>query len=68
MHFVISIPHPFAAVNAGHPYGANARTFGDWFTALSRANFRIDQVKELGVSPTEPIPTTLVLRARKEGS
>ncbi|MEM1331849.1 MAG: class I SAM-dependent methyltransferase [Actinomycetota bacterium] len=66
--FVISIPHPFAAVNAGHPYGVNARTFGDWFTALGRANFRVDQVKELGVSPTEPIPTTLVLRARKEGS
>lgn len=67
-HFVISMPHPFSAVNAGHAYGVNARTFGDWFTALGRANFRVDQVKELGVSPTEPIPTTLVLRARKEGS
>ncbi|MEL6892904.1 MAG: class I SAM-dependent methyltransferase [Actinomycetota bacterium] len=67
-HFVISLPHPFAAVNAGHPYGVGARTFGDWFTALGRANFRVDQVRELGVSPTEPIPTTLVLRARKEGS
>ncbi len=67
-HFVISVPHPFTAVNAGHPYGVNARTFADWFTALERANFRVDQVKELGVSPTEPIPTTLVLRARKEGS
>lgn len=68
MSFVIALPHPFAQVNAGHPYGANARTIGDWFTALGRSNFRVDQVKELGVSPTEPIPTTLVLRARKEGS
>ncbi|MEM9040611.1 MAG: class I SAM-dependent methyltransferase [Actinomycetota bacterium] len=66
--FVIAIDHPFAAVNAGHPYGAGARTISDWFTALGRANFRVDQLKELGVSPTEPMPTTLVLRARKEGS
>ncbi len=68
MPFVIAVPHPFAEVNAGHPYGSTARTIGDWFTALGRSNFRVDQVKELGVSPTEPIPTTLVLRARKEGS
>ena len=67
-HFVISMPHPFSAVNSGHAYGVNARTFSDWFTALGRANFRVDQVKELGVSPTEPIPTTLVLRAHKEGN
>lgn len=66
--FVIAIDHPFATVNSGHPYGAGSRTIGDWFTALSRANFRVDQLKELGVSPTEPIPTTLVMRARKEGS
>lgn len=66
--FVIAVPHPFTEVNAGHPYGSTARTIGDWFTALGRSNFRVDQVKELGVSPTEPIPTTLVLRARKEGS
>ncbi len=68
MPFVVSLPHPFAAVNAGHPYGANNRTIGDWFTAFGRANFRVDQLRELGVSPTEPIPTTLVIRARKEGS
>ncbi|WP_158412262.1 class I SAM-dependent methyltransferase [Ilumatobacter nonamiensis] len=68
MPFVISIPHPFNEVSPEHPYGSGARTIGDWFTALSRSNFRVDQVKELGVSPTHPIPTTLVLRARKEGS
>lgn len=68
MRFVVAVPHPFAQVNDGRPYGAGARTIGDWFTALARANFRVDQVKELGVSPTEPIPTTLVLRGLKEGS
>ena len=68
MPFVIAVPHPFTEVNSGHPYGSTSRTIGDWFTALGRSNFRVDQVRELGVSPTEPIPTTLVLRARKEGS
>lgn len=68
MPFVIALEHPFASVNATHPYGTGTRTIGDWFTALGRSNFRVDQVKELGVSPTQPIPTTLVLRARKEGS
>ena len=68
MPFVIAMPHPFAAVEPAKPYGAAARTIGGWFTALERSNFRVDQVKELGVGPTQPIPTTLVLRARKEGS
>ena len=68
MPFVISLPHPFAAVDATRPYGTGSRTVGDWFTALGRANFRVDQVKELGVSPTQPVPTILVLRARKQGS
>ena len=68
MSFVISTPHPFNDVTAEHPYGTRSRTIGDWFTALGRSNFRVDQVKELGVGPTQPIPTTLVLRARKEGS
>lgn len=68
MPFVISIPHPFAAVTDTKPYGSNSRAFGDWFTALGRSNFRVDQVKELGTTPTHSIPTTLVLRARKEGS
>ena len=68
MPFVISMPHPFGDVTDARPYGTGARTVGDWFTALGRSNFRVDQVKELGVSPTHPVPTTLVLRARKEGS
>jgi SAM-dependent methyltransferase len=65
---VLSVPHPFAAVDADHPYGTTARTVGEWFVALSRANFRPDQLVELGASPTSPAPVTLVLRARKEGS
>ena len=68
MPFVISVPHPFAEVTDARPYGTGTRTVGDWFTALGRSNFRVDQVKELGVTPTHPVPSTLVLRARKEGS
>ncbi|MEP4650048.1 MAG: class I SAM-dependent methyltransferase [Ilumatobacter sp.] len=66
--FVISMPHPFLAVEPTRPYGTAGRTIGQWFTALERSNFRVDHVKELGVGPTQPIPTTLVLRAQKEGS
>jgi hypothetical protein len=72
---VIALDHPFAptfdTLRAGEPvtaYGSASRTFGDWFVALSRANFRVDTIHELGVGPRSPVPTTLVLRARKEGS
>lgn len=72
--FVISVPHPFAGVHTSdqygskvHPYGTVGRTIGDWFLHLGRANFRVDQILELGVSEISPVPTTLVLRARKEG-
>jgi SAM-dependent methyltransferase len=65
--FVVSMPHPFAAVDTEQPYGSGTRTIGDWFTALGRANFRVDQLRELGVGPTSRVPTTLVLRAHKEG-
>ena len=67
MPFVISVPHPYAAVTEGQPYGATGRTVGGWFTSLGRANFRVDQLVELGVGPAQATPTTLVLRARKEG-
>lgn len=68
--FVVALRHPFADVAAADaaPYGARARTFGEWFTAFARANFRVDTVHELGVDARHPVPTTLVLRARKEGS
>ena len=66
--FVISMSHPYADVSPERPYGTGARTIGDWFTALTRANFRVDQVLELGATAQHPAPTTLVLRARKEGS
>ena len=72
--FVISVPHPFAGVHTSdqygskvHPYGTVGRTIGDWFIHLSRANFRVDQILELGVSDITPVPTTLIIRARKEG-
>lgn len=68
MPLVISMPHPFAVVDAQHPYGSGERTIGSWFTSLNRSNFRVDQLFELGASASTPAPVTLVLRARKEGS
>ena len=68
MPLIISMPHPFAAVDADHAYGTTERTIGSWFTALDRSNFRVDHLLELGASAGHPVPTTLVLRARKEGS
>lgn len=72
--FVISVPHPFAAVHSTDeygskvlPYGSVGRTIGDWHIQLTRANFRVDQILELGVSDISPVPTTLVIRASKEG-
>jgi SAM-dependent methyltransferase len=72
--FVISVPHPFAGVHTSdqygskvHVYGTVGRTIGDWFIHLGRANFRVDHILELGVSEINPVPTTLILRARKEG-
>lgn len=68
MPLVMSMPHPYADISAEHPYGTGARTIGEWFTALNRANFRVDQLLEHGATATGPAPTTLILRARKEGS
>ncbi len=68
MPFVLSMTHPYSRVDAEHPYGAVDRTVGSWFTALTRANFHVDQIYELGASASHPAPATLVLRARKEGS
>ena len=66
MPFLIAVDHPFSVVSDAAPYGTTARSIGDWFTSLGRANFRVDQVRDLG--RTGPVPTTLVLRARKEGN
>jgi SAM-dependent methyltransferase len=72
--FVVTVPHPFAGVYTSDQYGSKVfqygtvgRTIGGWFTHLSRANFRVDQMHELGVSDISPVPTTLILRAVKEG-
>lgn len=72
--FVVSVAHPFAGVHSNDeygskvlPYGSVGRTIGDWHIQLSRANFRVDQILELGVSDISPVPTTLVIRASKEG-
>lgn len=60
--FVISVPHPASVT----PYGSVGRTIGDWFTQLVRTSFRVDQILELGEG-AGGAPTTLVIRARKEG-
>jgi SAM-dependent methyltransferase len=65
---VLSMPHPHADISPERPYGTGARTIGEWFTALTRANFAIDHLLELGATARNPAPTTLILRARKEGS
>jgi ubiquinone/menaquinone biosynthesis C-methylase UbiE len=65
---VMAMTHPFAHVSEQQPYGAGTRTISAWFTALTRTNFRVDQVVELGARAGSPAPTTLILRARKEGS
>ena len=66
MPFVISVTHPFAVVSDAAPYGSTARSIEDWFTSLNRSNFRVDQVREVGTIGN--VASTLILRARKEGS
>ncbi len=68
MPLVMSMPHPYADISPERPYGTGARTIGEWFTALTRANFRVDQLLELGATTQTPAPAALILRARKEGS
>ena len=71
--FIMALDHPFAAVGFGpsgakRRYGDDHRTVGDLLIALDRANFRVEAFHELGVSDANPIPTTLVVKARKQGS
>lgn len=69
--FILAVEHPFAAMAASgarRRYGEDHRTVGELLTALDRANFRIEVFHELGMDDTTPIPTTLVLKARKQGS
>jgi ubiquinone/menaquinone biosynthesis C-methylase UbiE len=92
-HVVLSFPHPaFAMVDADDPdrrvrrsywdqarIGADVpRTISSLFTALGRANFRVDTVLEpepAASGPRSPgwvdamryLPATLIIRARKQG-
>lgn len=74
--FVVTLPHPILAMvdegtaSIARPYGHGAsRTVADLFTALSRANFRVDVMQELfPVGRLDAlVPALLVLRARKLG-
>ena len=71
--FVLAIDHPFASVGIGaggelRHYGDDERTVGELLTALARTNFRIEAFHELGVDADHPVPTTLVVKVRKQGS
>lgn len=70
--FVMSVPHPFSTIGVGtdepRTYGASNRTIADLLGALARVRFRIETVHELGVDDEHPIPTTLLLKVRKEGN
>jgi SAM-dependent methyltransferase len=68
--FVLAMGHPFGPVGTGAAkrYGDGHRTVGDLLTEFDRANFRIEAFHELGVDDTTPVPTTLVVKARKQGS
>ena len=70
---IMALDHPFATVGPGpsgakRRYGEDHRTVGDLLTALDRANFRVEAFHELGVTDKHPVPTTLVVKARKQGS
>lgn len=69
---IMTVPHPFDEIIADDrtivaPYGDRHRTIGDWFGLLSRNNFQVDQILELGQTDRRPTPTTLVMRAHKVG-
>ncbi len=71
--FVVALAHPFASVGVGSDgalrrYGDDERTVGELLTALARTNFRIEAFHELGVDAEHPVPTTLVVKTRKQGS
>ena len=74
--FVVTLPHPIQAMldddgrTLPRPYGqVPSRTVSDLFTALIRANFRVDVMQELfPVGRLDAmVPALLVLRARKLG-
>ena len=69
---VISTPHPARRLTDpdGPRYGAAPeRSISDWFMALYRANFRVDNLQELDRvdQPGARAPYGLVIRARKLG-
>jgi len=71
--FVVAVPHPAAAMlgpdgqQVERSYGDGAFAVARLFTALLRADLRIDVVHELRTAPSAPVPSTLVVRARKLG-
>jgi SAM-dependent methyltransferase len=67
MPLVIAVEHPFRTMSPDRPYGSGDRTVGEWLTTLGRTNFHVDQLVEPGADATDPRPSTLLMRARKQG-
>ena len=71
--FICVLDHPFASVGPDESgdfrrYGEVRRTIGDLLAAFDRSNFRVEVFLELGVGGDSAIPTTLVVKVRKQGS
>lgn len=68
---VISAAHPAQPLNVvdpATPYGDAIRSIADWYMALYRANFRVDNLQEVfDRSTASRVPSTLFFRARKLG-
>ena len=71
--FVVAVPHPAAAMldteglRVERAYGDGAFAVARLLTALLRADLRVDVVHELRRTDGPPVPSTLVVRARKLG-
>jgi ubiquinone/menaquinone biosynthesis C-methylase UbiE len=62
-------PGPVTVDRGGQATSVYARTVSEVFTELTRAGFRVDTILEPRPEPASgALPTTIVWRARKEGS
>jgi SAM-dependent methyltransferase len=71
--FICVLDHPFASAGPDasgtvRRYGEVRRTIGELLAAFDRSNFRVEVFHELGVGGKSAIPTTLVVKLRKQGS
>ncbi len=70
--FVLAMNHPVAEMFDSNGllvgrYGEGGPTMSDLYMAFERTNFHIDAIHELAAQRHARVPSTLVLRARKQG-